>query len=139
MLYRKAPPTPPRLLLRIVATAGAGALLGFTGCSSSSTVNGVVVSPEAGYVPSDASDDASPPCGVVFCDIVSNPSDAEAEFDVTSHPTGVVPYNPDAAGSVGPSRSRPTRGTRAMRATRAITTPRRPTTRPSVRAIRAAS
>jgi hypothetical protein len=35
MLYRKSSPNPPRLLLRIVATAGAGALVGAAACSSS--------------------------------------------------------------------------------------------------------
>jgi hypothetical protein len=52
MLYRKAPPTPPRLLLRIVATVGAGALLGMAGCASSSS-NGVGPNP-----PTDAADEA---------------------------------------------------------------------------------
>ena len=37
MLYRKVPPSPPRLLLRIVATAGTSALLGAAACSSTSS------------------------------------------------------------------------------------------------------
>lgn len=36
MLYRKAPPQPTRLLLRVVAVAGSGALLAAAACSSSS-------------------------------------------------------------------------------------------------------
>ncbi len=34
MIYRKAPPQPPRLLLRIVVGAGASVLLGATACGS---------------------------------------------------------------------------------------------------------
>jgi len=96
MLYRKAPPGPPRLLLRIVATAGAGALLGFTGCSSDSgspVDSGSAVGPEGGLLPnvaSDASDDSAP---VVFSssggimirpDDDASPPDAEAGLDVSS-------------------------------------------------------
>ncbi len=84
MLYRKASPTPPRLLLRIVATAGAGALLGMAACSSSSS-NGVGPSP-----PTDAADeaefdassgsvtnppDATLPCGGGPCGSVALPPD----------------------------------------------------------------
>lgn len=47
MLYRKASPTPPRLLLRIVAGAGAGAMLGAVACSSSS-LSGVTAAPHDG-------------------------------------------------------------------------------------------
>lgn len=49
MIYRKSPPTPPRLLLRVVAVAGTGALLTM-GCSGSHAHG---LSPES---PSDASD-----------------------------------------------------------------------------------
>lgn len=35
MIYRKTPPQPSRLLLRIVATTGAGTLLGVVACGSS--------------------------------------------------------------------------------------------------------
>jgi len=51
MIYRKAPPQPTRLLLRIVAGAGAGALLGASACGgddSNHHVNGVVVMPSSG-------------------------------------------------------------------------------------------
>jgi hypothetical protein len=68
MIYRKSPPSPPRLLLRVVATAGAGALLGAVACSSSS-FNGTVPS-------ADASDDAA--------------------FELDAVATGVLPGHPDA-------------------------------------------
>jgi hypothetical protein len=50
MIYRKSSPTPPRLLLRIVATAGAGTLLAVAACSSRGAEG---LSPDA---PTDASD-----------------------------------------------------------------------------------
>ncbi|HTB73970.1 MAG TPA: hypothetical protein VK762_12035 [Polyangiaceae bacterium] len=52
MLYRKAPPSPPRLLLRIVATAGTSALVGAVACSSTS-------SGSIAIMPSDDASDAS--------------------------------------------------------------------------------
>ena len=58
MLYRKAAPNPPRLLLRIAATAGAGALLGAAACSSVGEPHGLVRMPN-GLVanpPADAAD-----------------------------------------------------------------------------------
>ena len=60
MLYRKLSPRPPRLLLRIVATAGTGTLLGIVACGTdSATFNGTLASPgpDAAHVPS--ADDAS--------------------------------------------------------------------------------
>lgn len=39
MIYRKAPVVPPKLLLRIAAGLGSGALLGFGACSSSNAGN----------------------------------------------------------------------------------------------------
>jgi hypothetical protein len=41
MLYRKAPAQPVRLLLRVIATAGVGALLGAAACSNSSSSGAV--------------------------------------------------------------------------------------------------
>jgi len=43
MLYRKAPPQPTRLLLRVVAVAGSGALLAAAACSSSSSEGSVPI------------------------------------------------------------------------------------------------
>jgi hypothetical protein len=65
MLYRKSPPAPPRLLLRIAAAAGAGTLYGIAACSSPPGLTGV-----APAIPSDASDDAPLACGGEFCGIV---------------------------------------------------------------------
>jgi hypothetical protein len=45
MIYRKAPPQPGRLLLRVVAMAGASAVAGAVACSSSGAVGSV---PEPG-------------------------------------------------------------------------------------------
>jgi hypothetical protein len=50
MLYRRSPLRPPKLLLRAVATAGVGTLVGVAACSSS-TSNGSVAN-----APSDTSD-----------------------------------------------------------------------------------
>ncbi len=57
MLYRKVPPSPPRLLLRIVATAGTGALLGAAACSSTSS--GSIAGGSITNMPSDDASDAS--------------------------------------------------------------------------------
>jgi hypothetical protein len=98
MLYRKSSPTPPRLLLRIVAAAGAGALVGACSSGSSSepqTPVGVTINyPEAGDempvvagsvpLPLDAGHDADAelPCGIGVCGSIGQPaadgsSDAE--------------------------------------------------------------
>jgi hypothetical protein len=51
MLYRKAPPQPPRLLLRVVAVAGSGTLLAAAACtmSTSSGSIGNPYNPDSGY------------------------------------------------------------------------------------------
>jgi hypothetical protein len=107
MLYRKVAPNPRRLLLRIVATAGAGALLGVTSCASSEQ-HGLL--PEA---PQDAAVDGSSachPCG----SLANPPDDAEADASQVTPmgfvpcPTGVcgsAPYSPDggdAGAEAGP-------------------------------------
>jgi hypothetical protein len=81
MLYRKLPTSPPRLLLRIVVTAGTGALLGVAACGSDSSV-GTTVSPgpDATDAPSTG-DDGSTLMGVMV-----------------GMPTGVLPDFPDAGG-----------------------------------------
>ncbi len=45
MIYRKAPPQPPKLLLRIVSAAGAGVLFGVSACGgvANSPISGVAV------------------------------------------------------------------------------------------------
>jgi hypothetical protein len=100
MLYRKSPPTAPRLLLRIVATAGAGALLAMTGCSSSSS-EGSATTP-----PSDASaDDAvTPVCGSgLVCGSLAAPppdggdsEDAGATGPCGGHVCGTIALPQDA-------------------------------------------
>ena len=72
MLYRKSPPTPCTLLLRIVHTAGAGALLGATACGSSSALGSAPVPPSS----DDSGVDAAGPCGGGPCGIMVMPHDA---------------------------------------------------------------
>jgi hypothetical protein len=72
MIYRKTPPQPPRLLLRVVAGVGAfAAAAGIAACSSSTSgggeVHGSVVNPEAG------GGDSSLPCGDGVCGSVAEP------------------------------------------------------------------
>jgi hypothetical protein len=93
MLYRKAPPTPPRLLLRIVATAGAGALLGMAACASSSS-NGVVPSP-----PSDAADEAELDATPIVTGLVANPPDAT--LPCGGGPCGSVAFPADGGDAGG--------------------------------------
>jgi hypothetical protein len=94
MLYRKAPPTPPRLLLRIVATAGAGALMGMAACSSSS-VNGL-----AADSPADAADDADLlDASPVFTGLLANP---DATLPCGGGPCGSVALPPDGGDAGGP-------------------------------------
>jgi hypothetical protein len=61
MLYRKAAPQPARMLLRIVATASAGALLGVAACGSDSSIPGpdLALNPQHG---ADATADDSDGC-----------------------------------------------------------------------------
>jgi hypothetical protein len=67
VIYRKAAPHPPRMLLRIVATAGTGALLGVAACSDGGSAPAPITgSLPALYVP-DASDDGSHFNGVAPC------------------------------------------------------------------------
>jgi hypothetical protein len=93
MLYRKAPPIPPRLLLRIVATAGAGALLGMAACSSSSS-NGVGPSP-----PTDAADETELDASRIVTGLVANPPDAT--LPCGGGPCGSVALPPDGGDAGG--------------------------------------
>jgi hypothetical protein len=86
MLYRKAAPNPPRLLLRIAATAGAGALLGAVACSSTSS--GSVAAP-----PTDSGDQG---------DVDMSGSSSSGGSGSMPIVTGVLPSpHPDAAGCGG--------------------------------------
>jgi hypothetical protein len=109
MLYRRTPPNPPRLLLRIVATAGAGALLGVAACSSSSDSAGPPG--VAGFPPADAADDGESDANQIMTGIVANP-DATIGCGGSLGVCGSVGYipqdggedaNPDATGPCGES------------------------------------
>jgi hypothetical protein len=106
MVYRKSPPRPPRLLLRVVAAAGAGALLGATACSSNSPIEGSLPA-----VPNDSGADHSAgggvaPCADGGCGIVVSPEGGDAEMvgggvmvspeaGIDANPPGVAPF-PDS-------------------------------------------
>ena len=101
MLYRKSPPTAPRLLLRIVATAGTGALLAMTACGSSSSSEG-----SAAITPSDGSADdaASSMCADHVCGFVAMPpddggdaGDARATGPCGGHLCGTIALPQDAS------------------------------------------
>jgi hypothetical protein len=83
MLYRKTPATPPRLLLRIMATAGTGALLGAAACGGvDSTSTGSPVSPVRDVADAQPTgDDGSITMGFVV-----------------GMPTGLLPLVRDAGG-----------------------------------------
>jgi hypothetical protein len=74
MHYRKTSPTPPRLLLRIVATAGAGALFGVAACGSGSE----------GSAPATPSDNTPATCGGHVCGSIALPSDEDSGFPEAS-------------------------------------------------------
>ncbi len=76
MLYRRSPLHPPKLLLRVAASAGLGTLVGMAACSSGSSS---AYSPEgsAPATPSDASDDGSTIVECLgFCGFVVEPDEA---------------------------------------------------------------
>jgi hypothetical protein len=97
MLYRKLPPAPPTLLLRIVATAsGVTGVLGAIACGSS--FSGSVPLPpsldashdaaepcigcDAGIIlMPDAGDDAPGPCGGYFCGLIARADAGDAADD----------------------------------------------------------
>jgi hypothetical protein len=99
MLYRKTPLAPPKLLLRIAAGLGSGALLGFGACSSSNAGNDVLM----GSVPNPG-DDASVVdggcCGLIGS--VAN-HDAESQGEEAGHLfTGSLGVPDNDAESGGP-------------------------------------
>jgi len=93
MLYRKSSPNPPRLLLRIVATAGAGALLGSTACSSSAGPCGGGVCGTAILVPDSGLDAGT---------FDAQSADAAAEAEAGQEPSGVGLVSLDAGNSGEP-------------------------------------
>jgi hypothetical protein len=111
MIYRKQPPTPPRLLLRIMGAAGAGTLLGMAGCSSNSGPEGLApMMTDSGTSSDGASDSAvailegSVACPPDASDVVGCPGSfpADASDDATDHIiNGVVACPSDASGIQG--------------------------------------
>jgi hypothetical protein len=96
MLYRRSPLSPPKLLLRVIATAGVGTLLGVAACSSSSaTPDSQNLGPEgsAGIVPSDASDEEVTVGCLGFCGIAVQP---DACGNPGCEPSGSVYVPPEA-------------------------------------------
>jgi hypothetical protein len=93
MLYRKSSQNPPTLLLRIVATAGATAVLAACGGEAFSNPDA-----DAGGT------EQTGPCGGGPCGSVAMPSDSG---DVGHVVTGLVANPPDAGGSPGPCNGRP--------------------------------
>jgi hypothetical protein len=87
VLYRRSPPNPPRLLLRIVATAGTSALLGAAGC-------GGEVAGSAGNFGSDAKAETQRACGGGLCDGPGFTYDAESHLQCGGGPCGSVTTPP---------------------------------------------
>jgi hypothetical protein len=112
MMYRKAPPQPPKLLLRIVSAAGAGVLVGAAACggvADSQIYGSVVQTPDDsghGVGSSGSSGDAggdesyhgelgssgAPGCDG-FCGVSPAPDDA-SEMDVVGIDAGIL-ISPD--------------------------------------------
>jgi hypothetical protein len=95
MLYRKSSPNPPTLLLRIVATAGAGALLGAAACGGSTAMGSIAI-PD-----SDAGRDAAgpglpAPCNGGPCGSVVMPTTDSGEAGFVGFVGGGVVVNPDS-------------------------------------------
>jgi hypothetical protein len=86
MIYRKAPARPPRLLLRIVGSASAAALVGAPACGANSGSMGSVACP-----PDANGTEGCPVNGVA----PNQPSDANAD-GYGAQISGVAPYQPDA-------------------------------------------
>ena len=113
MLYRRTPRNPPTLLLRIVATAGAGTLLGMASCGGeTSTANGSLP-----FVPAtqnqepQGDDDSGPPpgfcqgsnfCGFIAYGVVDAGAPDEEAPSCGGHPCGSVGYI-DAEASIDSS------------------------------------
>jgi|SRR5580704_5453214 hypothetical protein len=118
MIYRKQSPTPPRLLLRIVGTAGAGTLLGMAACGSNPNIVGSTggVETNDGGMSSDGASDSAPDTivmGSVVTGSVACPADGsdvvgcpgtfpDASDDAADHGiSGSVVCPPDASGIQG--------------------------------------
>ncbi|HLK40326.1 MAG TPA: hypothetical protein VKU41_26425 [Polyangiaceae bacterium] len=115
MLYRRSPLQSPRLLLRIVAGAGVGALVGAAGCSSSTSTPSPTDAGPAADAPVSTGPCGGGVCGSMIMPSAEGgstpeagdggsgspaPSDAAAEATL-GHPMGVLPFQPDAQGACG--------------------------------------
>ena len=89
MIYRKTPPQPIRLLLRVVAGATAAMAVA---CSSSSSGGGT-----PGIV--DSGGDATGPCGDGVCGTVANPEAGCEVNGICDAAVGVVDSSPCSIGS----------------------------------------
>jgi hypothetical protein len=120
MLYRRTPRNPPTLLLRIVASAGAGTLIGMASCGGeTSTANGSIGLPATEALDAQGDDSGSIAvgsittgsmpcmgiCGVVVVGSLPYTDDGEAPDSGVSYPDasvadvevhGVVPLPEDA-------------------------------------------
>ena len=88
MLYRRAPRNPPTLLLRIVAAAGAGTVLGMAACGGETGAPGLL---PVGSAPLTATSDAQADDGSAPLGAIDMPEDAGTQ------PFMGFVYNPDAA------------------------------------------
>ncbi len=106
MLYRRSSPNPPTLLLRIVASAGASAIVGTAACSGTDPVMGSVAS---------VADSGDEPVAYVTGSLAMPPPDADASGGpCNGGPCGTVAMPPpDADAGSGPCNGGPC-GTVAM-------------------------
>jgi hypothetical protein len=109
MLYRRTPRNPPTLLLRIVATAGAGTLIGMASCGGeTTTANGSVAIPANSPAENQGDDSAAPFMGFVAVGSVAcgpnEPCGSLPLPEADGGPVGVVPcegFCGGVPGSVG--------------------------------------
>jgi hypothetical protein len=113
MIYRKHPPQPPRLLLRIASAAGTGVLLGAAACSSSSSsggadpshvVNGSAITPpdDSGTAVGDQ-EYVGLACGGGVCGSVAlPPDDAGPDAYPNGIDAGILVAIPDASDKDAP-------------------------------------
>jgi hypothetical protein len=92
MIYRKTPPNPPRMLLRIAVPLGASALAGMVvACGAPNPPDGSVA-----YPPADAGDAGGPIEGMTTGVAVATPDAGDAEAPVHGMTSGTVAVLPDA-------------------------------------------
>jgi hypothetical protein len=110
LIYRRTPPNPTKLLLRIVAGAGTGALVGMAACGSSEIMGSAV-----GSLHDDAgADDGAVPQCLGLCGSGTEPDAGDSGSTVdadeggnpcANHVCGTIPAPEDAGGDATPSDS----------------------------------